>query len=135
MQLTVSKQGIPAGIYEAEYLGGEVIETAIGKAYSMRFKVIGGDFDGKITSRLVNHSASSPKSNVAQMFSALAGKTPAEGLTVNDEEYVGAKYQILVKAKENGYTQVAEIIRRLDTPEAQAAALNGAQVFGEETPF
>jgi len=115
MKLTIQKGGIPPGVYRASYLGGEEMETKFGAAYKLRFTVIGGEFDGKETSRLVNPGSSSPKANISVFFAALAGVPPDDGTNIEDDLYIGCEYEILVEAHgDEGFSKVGTIIRRLD---------------------
>lgn len=119
MQLTIEKPGVPAGVYTAKYQGGEELTTSFGDAYKLKFKVVGGEFDGKETSRLVNLGATSPKSNIVKFFAALAGVEPKEGVHINDADFVGARYEIVVEAHgTEGFTKIGQIVRRLPDDES-----------------
>ena len=113
MKLNIGTPAVPAGVYQATYEGGEDLETDFGTAYKLKFKVVGGEFDGKETSRLVNPESTSPKSNVVKFFAGLAGKDPEAGIAIDDEDFVGNLYEILVENHKEGFTKVASIIRRL----------------------
>lgn len=81
----------------------------------MRYTVVGGEFDGKEVSRIVNPGSSSPKSNIVIFFAALAGVAPDDGTNIDDELYIGCEYEVLVVAHgDEGYSKVETIIRRLD---------------------
>jgi hypothetical protein len=128
MKLTIQKGGIPAGVYRVRYGGGEEMETKFGAAYKLCFSVIGGEFDGKETSRLVNPKSSSPKANISVFFAALAGVDAEDGVNIDDDLFIGCEYEILVEAHgDEGFTKVGTIIRRLEedakTTDEQAADL------------
>jgi hypothetical protein len=128
MKLTIAKGGIPPGVYRLRYEGGEEIETKFGTGYRMRYTVIGGEFDGKEATRIVNPGSSSPKSYIVVFFAALAGVDPEDGVNIDDDLYIGCEYEVLVVAHgDEGYSKVETIIRRLDgdaqTTDEQAEAL------------
>lgn len=115
MKLTIVKGGIPPGVYRLRYDGGEEIETKFGTGYRMRYSVIGGEFDGKEVTRIVNPGSSSPKSNIVTFFAALAGVPPDDGTNIDDDLYFGCECEVLVVAHgDEGYSKVETIIRRLD---------------------
>jgi len=115
MKLTVSKAGVPARVYRARYAGDEEMTTLFGEAYKLKFTIIGGDFDGKETSRLVNPGSSSPKSNIVKFFAALAGVDPKDGQHIDDEDFINCEYEIIVEVHgDEGFTKVGQILRRLD---------------------
>lgn len=128
MKLTIQKGGIPPGVYRARYDGSESMQTKFGEAYKLCFSVIGGEYDGKETSRLVNPKSSSPKANISVFFAALAGVPPEDGTNIDDDLFIGCEYEILVEAHgDEGFSKIATIIRRLDeetkTLDEQADAL------------
>ena len=83
---------------------------------------------------MVNPGATSPKSNIVKFFSALAGESPQDGLEIDDEEFIGCRYQIVVADKDNGYTQLSEIIRSLDDGGGPAPAdASGGEAGTEST--
>ena len=76
VQVLIEKTVIPPDVYVADYAGSEELATKFGDALKMIFTLIGGAFDGKQISRLVNLNTTSPKSNIAIFFAALAGVAP-----------------------------------------------------------
>jgi hypothetical protein len=121
MELTISKAAVPAGNYRAKYLGGEELTTQYGEAYRLNFAVVGGDFDAKDVSRLVNLGSSSPKSNIVKFFAALAGVELKDGVHIDDEVYVGCEYELIVEDQgDDGYTRVGSIGQRLDSDDQTA---------------
>ena len=130
MKVNVSMKAVPIGTYHAEYMGGEMIKTPKGvndQAYCMSFKILGGESDGMVTTRLVNPGGKSPKSYVIKYFSALAGVQPTNDMDLDDSDYIGAKYEIVVvKQGEDGYTKFEDINRRLGDEEKADSASNEA---------
>lgn len=124
--------GVDAGVYLARYEGGEEVTTSLGAAYKLEFSVVGGQFDGKKVSRLVNPEASSPKSNIAKFFAALAGVTPERGCEVDDDDYVGQLYRVVVTVKTSGYSQLEQIIARVNDNGTETATQSEDV---EATPF
>ena len=121
MELTISKAAVPKGGYVADYLGDEEMTTTYGACYKLRFLIVGGDFDGKEVSRLVNLGSSSPKSNIVKFFAALAGVDPKDGVHIDDEVYIGCRYEIVIEDHgDEGYTKVGSIGRRLNSDDQTA---------------
>lgn len=117
MKVEARSNIVPPGTYHAEYLEGKMIDTPKGpsdRAYLMSFRIIGGDYDEMEVSRLVNSSGKSIKSNLVKFFAALAGLEAKNAMSLDDSDYVGVKYEILVEENSSsGYTRFTEPIRRL----------------------
>lgn len=128
MKVEARSNIVPPGTYHAEYLEGKMIDTPKGpddRAYLMSFRIIGGDYDDMEVSRLVNSAGKSIKSNLVKFFAALAGLTAENNLSLDDSDYVGAEYEILVEeSSSKGYTRFAEPITRLaDGEKADSAKI------------
>jgi len=121
MKVNVKNPGVPVGHYHAKYLGGEMLKSIKminGEAYQMTFEIIGGDYDGKKTTRLVNPQTLSAKGNMVKFFAQLAGVEPVDGLDLDDLDYVGVRYELRVAEKdESDWTQFDKIGRRLGDDE------------------
>jgi hypothetical protein len=127
MRLEIGKSSIPGGLYTAKYLGSEETTTQLGEALKLKFQIVGGDHDGKEVSRLVNPGATSPKSNVAKFFAALASLSAERGVEIDDADYRGCVYQVLIEEADSGYPRLEKIVKRLDA--------NGKTELESESPF
>jgi hypothetical protein len=129
MKLTIGMSSIRDGEYEAEYRGGEDITTKNGRRYRMKMILIGGDHAGKAATRLVDPDATLPNTEIAKLFAALAG-LPAEcGTEVNDADYIGCRYRILVKVSKSGYPEIEKILHRLDPDGTSEIETDADQIF------
>jgi hypothetical protein len=131
MLLTVKNTSVPPGTYRARYVGGESLTTSFGEAYKIEFVVVGGPYDGKKTSRLVNPESTSPKLNIVKFFAALANYDVENGLEIDDSQHIGELYEICIEDHKDGYTKLAEIVRQLHAGEEtdQEAEQTASELF------
>ena len=136
MKHKIEKNVIPAANYKADYIGGEDMNTVHGVAYKMSFLIVGGEFNGKKISRLVNPDSSGPTANISVFFAALAGLDPNDEPEVDDDDFIGCRYFISVVPHKEGYTKLGEIIRRVHVETKTAnVADDDTGSADEETPF
>jgi hypothetical protein len=111
MEFTVSEgSGPPAGIYRAEFLG--VVKTTheqYGDGARFDWKVIGGEFEGKIASRTCKPSPS-PKNITGKLMAGLLGRAMKPGEAVSLAPCVGRTYTIVVGTGQNGTSTRVESV-------------------------
>jgi len=113
MEFVVSSGGLPVGVYNAEFLGVEAYnENAdkYGPGVSLRFKVLGGQFDGQEVGRICGAKLSQ-KSTLAKFAVALKGGPIEAGERVNFDTFKGTRGSVIVQPTESGSTRIETFLR------------------------
>jgi hypothetical protein len=106
-QSTASSYAAPlqAGEYVAIYTGSKPKTTQYGDALILQFKIVGGEFSGRIIERLVGKSGG-PTSAGARFYRAMTGRSGAHLDTA-----VGKQFRVEVTISATGWPRVEAIIR------------------------
>jgi hypothetical protein len=115
--LTIKSSDVPPGVYSATFTGFEPTTHAeFGDGLKWSFEIVDGKFAGKTATR-VTGAKPTPKNAAGKVLAALAGCKATDGLTIDADELVGRKYQIVVGETESGFTRVNDILpEKEDTP-------------------
>jgi hypothetical protein len=109
LALEVGSGGVPAGAYQAEFIGVEVQPANPEKKYDeglrWKWKVKGGLQDGQVASRITGKKPS-PRNACGRILSGLLGRALAEGEKVQVGPLVGRTYLVVVASTPNGGTRV-----------------------------
>jgi len=103
MNFTVADNaGPPPGIYRAIFQGVEQTEhPEYGAGARFDFKVVGGEHDGKITSRTCKPQPS-PKNATGRLLSGLLGGQMQPGQTVSLAACIGKPFTVVVGLAPSG---------------------------------
>ena len=109
MNFTIRSIDCPAGVYRARFAGAETTSHAeFGDGLRFEFEVTDGPQQGKRPSRIT--SADPTPHNVAgRMLCDLAGVAPANGVSINLDDYLNREYTIVVREDELGRTRVESV--------------------------
>lgn len=113
-QFTVtSASGVPAGSYNATFVGLEMYEDnaeKYGEGVILRFKISAGEHKGEEASRICSKKFSA-KSNLYKFAKALCGRELESREAFDFAEYVGTKGMVIVEQTDGGSTRVATFLR------------------------
>ena len=109
MNFTIKSTDCPAGAYRARFNSvEEKSHPEFGPGLIFSFEVCDGPHKGKRTSR-VTGADPTPRNAAGRMLGDLAGVAPANGVSLDLEEYVGREYTIVVREGESGRTRVESV--------------------------
>lgn len=114
MKFTASTGGIPQGFYSAEFFLIEEFDGGqndYGAAVVLRFRVIGGKFDGQECSRVCGAKLT-PKAALTKFATSLKGSPLLPHEEFDFSKFYGVKGNIHVEATESGSSRVATFIRQ-----------------------
>jgi hypothetical protein len=96
-------EGVPPGVYLAEYVGHEPGENENGRFFRFGFKVLAGPQAGQKTSCMADAGRRpSPKNKLGRVLNGLAGRTLAGGESFHPDLAKGKSYTIVVTQGPNG---------------------------------
>ena len=113
-KLTVKATGdlIPAGSYEAEFLGLEECEhdhKNYGPGICWRFRIVDGEVRDKVATRVTGNEPT--KNNACgRMLSQVAGTSLEAGTSVELADYVGHRFHIQVVPTPSGAGTRVEVV-------------------------
>ena len=113
MRLLMSKGGIPVGTYLAEFISVEAFDDnadKYGPALLLKWKIIGGNFDGQEASRICSKKLN-PKTALHGFAVALKGGKLEGGEAFDFDDYLGAQGSIIVEETPSGSTRVATFLK------------------------
>ncbi len=108
-----SGQGVPAGVYLAEYVGHDAGENDNGRFFRFNFRVTAGPNAGQKTSCMADSSRPpTPRNKLGRMLSGLAMRDLADGERFHPDAAKGKLFTIVVKKsdKPNGGTWVDTVL-------------------------
>lgn len=113
MQFTATSGGVPVDIYDAEFCDCEEFESetasSYGPAVKLSWRVLTGDFEGQIASRICSQKFS-PKAALRQFAEAICGHELAPGENFDFADHYGVTGRVVVKETESGATRVDTFI-------------------------
>jgi hypothetical protein len=111
VEFTVAdSSGPPPGIYRAEFLG--VVKTTheqYGDGARFDWRIIGGEHDGRTTSRTCKPIPTA-KNNTGKLMAGLLGGSMKPGETVSLASCIGKHYTVVVGLAQNGETTRVESV-------------------------
>ena len=111
MKFRIEDDQVPAGTYEAEFVGAKPVRNKFGEGAVFGFRILSGEFSGQIVTR-TSAGKATPRNPTGQMLAALAGVQPQAGLEIDEKEYRGNQYSIEVgRAPEGTGSRVERIVR------------------------
>ena len=101
-RLVVKNSGVPIGSYVCEFVGTEPVEhDEYGDGLKWIFKIVEGTLAGKECFRTTKPEPT-PKNSCGKFLAALDGKTPADGLDIDTDDFIGRRYAVMVGASQGG---------------------------------
>jgi hypothetical protein len=113
MEFVVTSGGLPVGVYACEFIGAEAYNENVekfGPGVSLKFRVLGGQFDGQEVSRICGAKLSQ-KSALAKFCVGLKGGPIEAGERVNFDNFKGTRGSVIVQQTENGGTRIETFLR------------------------
>ena len=109
MNFVIKSSDCPAGVYKARFTGVEEMNHAeYGDGLRFDFEVLDGPQKGKRTCRITSADPT-PRNAAGRMLGDLAGVAPANGVSVNLDDYVGREFTIVVRENDSGRTRVESV--------------------------
>jgi hypothetical protein len=108
-----SGQGVPAGVYLAEYVGHDTGENDKGRFFRFNFKVTAGPHAGQTTGCMADAARTpTPRNKLGRALNGLAMRDLADGERFHPDAAKGKPYTIVVKKSDqpNGGTWVDTIL-------------------------
>ena len=115
MKATIRNNVLPIGHYQVDFEGIEVCESDdYGPGWKWSFIVAEGEFEGRSVSRFTS-DLPTPKNSCGRFLAGLAGKSPFDGLDVDTDDFLGARYIAVVEATSSGKSsRVGSIVPAAD---------------------
>lgn len=113
MEFVVGSGGLPAGAYNAQFVGAEPYQENVekfGPGVSLKFRVTAGEHANEEASRICSAKLT-PKSSLGKFAVALKGSAIAAGERFNFASYVGVQGTILVEATDNGGSKITTFLK------------------------
>ncbi len=114
MEFTVGSGGLPAGAYNAQFVGAEPYTENVekfGPGVSLKFRVSSGEHLGQEASRICS-AKMTPKSSLGKFAVSLKGSAIAAGERFNFDNYIGAHGTILIEATDNGGSKISTFLKQ-----------------------
>jgi len=117
MKVTVKNNSLPVGAYSCTFEGiEEVNHHEYGPGWKWTFSVCKGEHDGAECYRTTKDSPT-PKNSCGRFLAALSGTTPADGLCVDTDDFLGHFYTVMIEASPSGEsTRIASFVPAEDSP-------------------
>lgn len=109
MKLKMQSAGVPAGSYNAKFVGYEQDENQYGQCLRWEWEVQSGDKKGSKTGCLTALAPTS-KNSCGRIIEGMLGKALAVGGEVDIDTFKGKTYIVNVKAGDNGGTHVDSVM-------------------------
>lgn len=120
MRMKIANNSLPVGAYECSFDGAEEADHEVyGAGLKWCFSVERGKHRGVKCYRTTKPDPT-PKNSCGRILAALAGKSPADGLEIDPDDYIGRRYSVIVGESEGGSTRV-ESFTRMSDDDADAA--------------
>ncbi|MEQ1904758.1 MAG: hypothetical protein ABL888_11275 [Pirellulaceae bacterium] len=120
MEFLVGSGGLPAGAYQAVFVGAEAYNENVekyGPGVSLKFRVVGGEHNAEEASRICSAKLT-PKSSLGKFAVALKGGPVIAGERFNFAAYVGTQGTILVEATDTGGSRISTFLRMAQPAQA-----------------
>lgn len=127
MEFLVGSGGLPAGAYQAVFVGAEPYSENVekyGPGVSLKFRVLAGEHANEEATRICSAKLT-PKSSLGKFAVALKGSAVAAGERFNFASYVGTQGTIIVEQTDSGGSRISTFLRAMPTQQqapAQAQA-------------
>lgn len=112
-QFTVTASGVPAGSYNATFLGLEAYTDnaeKFGEGVLMKWKITSGEHKDSEASRICSKKFSL-KTQLYKFAKALRGSDLENGESFDFAHYVGTKGMVIVEETDSGSTRVATFLK------------------------
>jgi hypothetical protein len=114
MSFVLKSSDVPAGVYNAKFIGVErTTHAEFGGGLKFSFEIADGKYAGKTTTRTTGDKPT-PRNVAGKVLAAIAGAKPSDGLSIDADEFIGKAYQVVVGETESGFTRVNEILPAKD---------------------
>jgi hypothetical protein len=118
---TMQPGGVPAGTYpEAVFLGTEGVNNQYGEATKLRFRIVGGQYDGQEATRICSPRLT-PGGALGKLAVQLKGGPIAIGEAFSFASYIGTRGSVVVEATQGGGGRVSVFLRQA-APQASPPA-------------